>query len=66
LYDADTGHDMAARVPCGPNLDIHLQAVRKFLDAGFTHVAVVQVGADGQFQFLDWAQRELLPALRDL
>jgi G6PDH family F420-dependent oxidoreductase len=58
--------DMTARVPCGPNLDPHVQAVRKFVDAGFTHVALVQVGADGQFQFLDWAQRELLPALREL
>jgi len=58
--------DVAAKVPCGPRLERHVAAVRQFLDAGFTHVAVVQVGADGQREFLDWAERELLPALRAL
>ena len=32
--------------------------------AGFTHVALVQVGADTQQQFIKWAATELLPALR--
>ena len=30
----------------------------------FTHVALVQVGADTQEQFISWAAAELLPALR--
>ena len=38
--------------------------MRKFVEAGFTHVAVVQIGGDAQGPFLDWAERELLPALR--
>jgi hypothetical protein len=29
-------------------------------------VAHVQIGADHQDQFIDWAERELLPALRSL
>jgi G6PDH family F420-dependent oxidoreductase len=58
--------DIAEKVPCGPDLDKHVAAVKQFLDAGFTHVAVVQVGGDRQGEFLDWAQRELLPALRAL
>lgn len=57
--------DVAQTVPCGPDLDRHVQAVRKHLDAGLTAVALVQVGAPMQEQFLNWAQRELLPALRE-
>lgn len=58
--------DIAEKVPCGPDLDRHLEAVRRFLDAGFTHVAVVQIGADRQSDFLGWAEADLLPALRAL
>jgi hypothetical protein len=36
------------------------------VDAGFTDVAVVQIGADTQPEFLGWAEQELLPALRKL
>jgi G6PDH family F420-dependent oxidoreductase len=56
--------DVAQAVSCGPDLDSHVRAVRKYVDAGFTHVALIQVGADGQAGFLDFAERELLPALR--
>jgi hypothetical protein len=40
--------------------------VKKFVDAGFTHVALVQIGGEYQDQFLGWAENELLPALREL
>ena len=43
-----------------------MSAVREFLDAGFTHVALVQVGAERQADFLRWAETDLLPALRAL
>jgi hypothetical protein len=58
--------DVAQAVPCGPDVERHVEAVKKFVDAGFTHVALVQVGADSQPMFLDWAQRELLTRLREL
>jgi G6PDH family F420-dependent oxidoreductase len=58
--------DVAEKVPCGPDLDRHVAAVRRFLDAGFSHVAVVQVGAERQGEFLRWAETDLLPALRAL
>ncbi len=61
-----TKDDVAESIPCGPDLDAHVQAVKAFADAGFTHVAVVQIGAETQEDFLPWAQRELLPALREL
>jgi G6PDH family F420-dependent oxidoreductase len=57
--------DVADSISCGPDLDAHVDAIREFVRAGFTDVAVVQVGGDSQPEFLDWAERELVPALRD-
>jgi hypothetical protein len=42
-----------------------VEAVRPFVEAGFTHVALVQVGGDTQPDYLTFAERELLPALRE-
>ncbi|MYT28863.1 hypothetical protein GTY73_08430 [Streptomyces sp. SID8354] len=39
---------------------------RPYVDAGFTEVALVQIGGDRQEPFLEWAEAELLPALREL
>lgn len=58
--------DIAERVPCGPDVATHVDAIRQYVDAGFTHIALVQVGADAQEEFIGWAHRELLPALRSL
>lgn len=56
--------DVASSIPCGPDVAAHVDAVREFEKAGFTDIAVVQVGGETQPAFLDWAERELLPALR--
>lgn len=56
--------DVAGSIPCGPDVDAIVDAVREYEKAGFTHVAVVQIGDEGQEAFLEVAQRELLPALR--
>jgi G6PDH family F420-dependent oxidoreductase len=58
--------DIARQVPCGPDVASHVAGVRSFVEAGFTHVAVVQIGGQTQDMFLDWAAAELLPALREL
>jgi len=58
--------DVAEGISCGPEVASHVGAVKAFVDAGFTDVAVCQVGGDTQPEFLDWAERELLPALREL
>jgi hypothetical protein len=41
-----------------------VEAVGEFTDAGFTDVAVVQIGDEQQEQFLEFAESDLLPALR--
>jgi len=58
--------DVAAQIPCGPDLDEHVEKVRAYVEAGYTHVALVQVGGDAQEDFIRWADKELLPALRAL
>jgi hypothetical protein len=51
-------------MPCGPDVERHVAGIREFEDAGFTHIALVQVGADSQEAFFSWAATELLPAFR--
>jgi G6PDH family F420-dependent oxidoreductase len=56
--------DVAKQIPCGPDLDAAVQAVQSFWEAGFTDVAIVQVGDEGQTEFLDQAAKPLLQKLR--
>jgi G6PDH family F420-dependent oxidoreductase len=56
--------DVAASIPCGPDLDAIVEAVRAFWEAGFTDVAVVQIGDVSQDRFLKEAAEPLLAALR--
>ena len=60
-----TPDDVAGAIPCGPDVAAHVEAVRPFVDAGFSHVALVQVGGESQPEFLSFAASELLPALRE-
>ncbi|MEU4744159.1 LLM class F420-dependent oxidoreductase [Actinosynnema sp. NPDC023658] len=55
--------DVAAQIPCGPDVGPVVEAVAKFREAGFTDLALVQIGGDHQADFLDFAKGELLPAL---
>jgi G6PDH family F420-dependent oxidoreductase len=56
--------DVAGSIPCGPDLDKIADAVQEWADAGFTDLALVQVGDEGQQEFLDLAGSDLLPHLR--
>jgi G6PDH family F420-dependent oxidoreductase len=56
--------DVADSIPCGPDVAAHVDAVREFEKAGFTDIAVIQIGNESQPGFLEWAEQELLPALR--
>jgi G6PDH family F420-dependent oxidoreductase len=58
--------DVARSIPCGDDVEAFVEAVRPFVEAGFTEVALVQVGGDTQRDFLQWAEKRLLPALREL
>lgn len=56
--------DVSSSIPCGPDLDKIVEAVRAWWEAGFTDVALVQVGGDAQERFLDEAAGPLLGKLR--
>lgn len=61
-----TEDEISQLVPCGPDTGQYVKAVKQYVDAGFTHVALVQVGAGQQDPFISWAASDLLPALREL
>ena len=54
---------VAQLVSCGPSPDRHLRAIDRFLQAGYDHIILVQVGPE-QDAFIDFFERELAPALR--
>jgi G6PDH family F420-dependent oxidoreductase len=69
-FDAATGsvteEQVADQLACGPDVEEHVAKIKPYLDAGFDEIALVQIGGEHQQPFIDWAQRELLPALRQL
>ncbi|BBZ46967.1 LLM class F420-dependent oxidoreductase [Mycobacterium parmense] len=56
--------DVAETIPCGPDLDAIVEAVRPYWEAGFTDIALVQIGGQTQERFLKEAAEPLLEALR--
>jgi G6PDH family F420-dependent oxidoreductase len=58
--------DVAEAIACGPDLDELAESVRPFLDAGFTDIALVQVGDEKQDEFLERAAGPLLEKLQAL
>ena len=67
-FDAATSfvrpEDVAESIPCGPDTGPVVEAARAWREAGYTDLAFVQIGDERQPEFLEWAQDELLPALR--
>ena len=58
--------DVAGSIACGPDLDALAESARAFIDAGYTDIALVQVGNDSQDKFLAEAAVPLLEKLRAL
>ena len=58
--------DVAEQIPCGRDIRRVLDGIRTFSDAGFTHLALVQVGGDHQAPFIEWAASELLEQARSI
>jgi G6PDH family F420-dependent oxidoreductase len=48
-------------IPRGPDPERHRAAIQKYVDAGFTHIAVHQVGPD-QEGFFKFYEQEILPS----
>jgi len=55
-----TTEHMKQEVVCGPDPEKYHEKIQAYIDAGFDHVYLHQVGPD-QERFVDFAKRELLP-----
>jgi G6PDH family F420-dependent oxidoreductase len=56
--------DVAEKIICGPDPRRHVDALRKFAEAGYDRVYIHQIGPD-QEGFFRFAERELLPVARE-
>lgn len=55
-----SGDEIAASIPCGPDVDRHLESIQQYADAGYDMVYVHQVGPE-QEGFMRFYEREILP-----
>ena len=51
---------VAKEVTCGPSARRHIEAIEKYVNAGYDHVCIHQIGPD-QKGFIDFYRREVLP-----
>ena len=58
-----TPQDVSEQLACGPDVEEHVEKIRPFIDAGFTEIALVQIGAEHQARSSTGRRSELLPAL---
>ena len=57
--------DMVAEaVTCGPDLDLHLRAIKRYEDAGFDELYIQQLGSDHE-RFFEVYASEILPRFDD-
>ncbi|WP_043501303.1 TIGR03557 family F420-dependent LLM class oxidoreductase [Georgenia sp. SUBG003] len=56
--------DVGEAIACGPDLDAMVESVAPFWEAGYTDIALVQVGGDSQDDFLATVAEPLLEKLR--
>jgi G6PDH family F420-dependent oxidoreductase len=54
--------DVAAQIPCGDDIDALVEAVRPFAEAGFTDLALIQIGDAAQDEYLE-AAPDILAAM---
>lgn len=54
--------DLTETVACGPDPEKHLASIRKFVDAGYDHIWIHQIGPDQQ-GFFDFYTNEVIPKL---
>jgi coenzyme F420-dependent glucose-6-phosphate dehydrogenase len=54
--------DIAEKIPCGPDPERHIKQIKAFVEAGFDHVYIHQIGPD-QEGFFQFYERHVLPKL---
>jgi G6PDH family F420-dependent oxidoreductase len=59
-----TPENVVEQITCGPSAERHLKAIRKYIDAGFDHIVLTQIGPEQDY-FVRLFEKELAPALRE-
>jgi coenzyme F420-dependent glucose-6-phosphate dehydrogenase len=54
--------DVAQAIVCGPDCERHIAGIKEFIEAGFDHIYIHQIGPD-QEGFFRFYEREVLPKL---
>ena len=60
-----TEDEIAESVTCGPDPKKHLAAIRRYVEAGYDHICVHQVGKE-QKGFFEFYEQEILPELESI
>ncbi len=55
---------IASGVPCGPDPEKHIRALRRFMEAGYDRICIHQIGPE-QEPFMDFYAREVLPRVAE-
>jgi coenzyme F420-dependent glucose-6-phosphate dehydrogenase len=63
IADLVSQEDVAKTVACGPDPEKHLDAIQRFIDAGYDHLAVHQIGPH-QEPFFSFYETQILPRMR--
>ncbi len=63
LAESVTEDQIAQSIVCGFDKAKHLDKIQSYVDAGFTHLYIQQVGVD-QSAFFDFYQQKILPELK--
>ncbi|NUT40557.1 MAG: TIGR03557 family F420-dependent LLM class oxidoreductase [Thermoactinospora sp.] len=63
LAEMVTEEEASGKSACGPDPEVHVEAVGKYVEAGFDEVFISQIGTE-QDAFFDFYGREVLPRLR--
>jgi len=57
--------DLKDMIPAGPDPERHLEAIRKYVDAGYDHIVLTGIGPD-QASFVRFFEKDLRPSLGTL
>ncbi|MXV62693.1 TIGR03557 family F420-dependent LLM class oxidoreductase [Natronorubrum sp. JWXQ-INN-674] len=60
--EAVSEEDIAELVVCGSDPEAHIEAIEQYIDAGFDHVTIHQIGSN-QDEFVEFYESEVLPAI---
>lgn len=53
---------VAKLIPCGPDPEKHIKGIREYIQAGFDHIFVHQIGPN-QLRFMEFYAKEIFPRI---